>query len=104
MPSPTLQGRALDGEKKKNQFKKYLTYLNITCSSSVRLKTTALPAVKRGKKNPRKSLKTADQMKGEKDEGGFKSALERMCVTASTCCGEGEKRKQGSRDQKSDLL
>lgn len=30
-------------------------------------------------------------MKGEKDEGGFKSALEKMCVTALTCSGEGEK-------------
>lgn len=86
-----------------DQMKKYLAYFNIASSSSVRLKTTALPVVK-GEKNPRKSPKTADQMKKGKDEGGFKSALERMCVTALTCCREGEKGKQDSRDQKSDLL
>lgn len=85
------------GEKKMDQFKKYLAHLNVTCSSSVRLKTTALPAVRWGKKpqKPRKSLKTADQMKGEKDEGGFTSALERMRVTAVTCCRE--RGKKGNR-------
>lgn len=47
-----MQDRALEGEKKMDQLKKYLTYLNITCSSSVRLKTTALPAEKWEKKTP----------------------------------------------------
>lgn len=86
-----------------DQIQKYLAYLNTASSNSTRLKT-ALPAVKEGGKKSRKSPKTADQMKTEKDEGGFKSTLEKNVCCSFNLCRERGKRKQHSRDLKSDLL
>lgn len=87
-----------------DQIQKYLAYLNTASSNSARLKT-ALPAVKEGGGGKsRKSPKTADQMKTEKDEGGFKSTLEKNVCCSFNLCREGGERKQHSRDLKSDLL